>query len=61
MSPLQNILKTLKFSLQIFLEGKYSFGCMNYGPIVKKLFMVFKVMLCVRSHAMSWSEHVIQQ
>lgn len=44
MSPLQNILKTLKFSLQIFLEGKYSFGCMNYGPIVKKLFMVFKVM-----------------
>lgn len=44
MSPLQNILKTtLKFSLQIFLEGKYSFGCINYGLIVKKLFMVFKV------------------
>lgn len=55
MSPPQNILKTtLKFFPEIFLEGKTFVWLYKLWP-VKKSFMVFIVVLCVRSHSRPWS------
>lgn len=43
---LQNILKiALSFSLQMFLEGKDSFGCVSDGLFTKKYLIVLNVVL----------------